>query len=55
LVQAHGGDVVARSAGRGLGSQFIFSLPLAHCARTKNVVTAQAEGGSRRSGTCVPA
>lgn len=29
LVQAHGGDVVARSAGRGSGSQFIVSLPLA--------------------------
>jgi len=55
LVQAHGGDVVARSAGRGLGSQFIFSLPLADCARTKDLVAAHAEGGPRRSGTCVPA
>ena len=29
LAQAHGGSVVARSAGHGLGSQFIVSLPLA--------------------------
>jgi len=43
LVQAHGGDVVARSAGRGLGSQFIVNLPLADCARTMNVVAAEAE------------
>ncbi|HEX7501261.1 MAG TPA: HAMP domain-containing sensor histidine kinase [Polyangia bacterium] len=42
LVRAHGGDVVARSAGRGLGSQFIVNLPLADCARTTNVVAAEA-------------
>src|SRR5450755_617198 len=47
LVQAHGGDVVARSAGRGLGSQFIVNLPLADCARTTNV--AEAERSVRRS------
>jgi diguanylate cyclase (GGDEF)-like protein len=29
LVEAHGGTVVARSAGRGHGSQFIVTLPLA--------------------------
>lgn len=40
LVHAHGGNVVARSAGRGLGSQFIVNLPLADCARTTTVVTA---------------
>ncbi|MHB1691915.1 MAG: sensor histidine kinase, partial [Thiomonas sp.] len=28
LVEAHGGRVVARSAGRGLGSQFVVTLPL---------------------------
>jgi signal transduction histidine kinase len=28
LVEAHGGNVVARSGGRGLGSQFIVTLPL---------------------------
>jgi signal transduction histidine kinase len=27
-VQAHGGDVIARSAGRGQGSQFVVTLPL---------------------------
>ncbi len=42
LVQAHGGDVVARSAGRGLGSQFIVNLPLADCVRARNVVAAEA-------------
>jgi len=29
LVEAHGGSVVARSAGTGLGSQFVVTLPLA--------------------------
>jgi len=29
LVEAHGGHVVARSAGIGLGSQFVVALPLA--------------------------
>lgn len=28
LVEAHGGTVVARSAGKGLGSQFVVTLPL---------------------------
>jgi two-component system CheB/CheR fusion protein len=28
LVEAHGGSVVARSAGTGLGSQFVVTLPL---------------------------
>jgi signal transduction histidine kinase len=55
LVQAHGGDVVARSAGRGLGSQFIVNLPLAECARTTNVVTAAADRSVRRSETCASA
>ena len=40
LVHAHGGNVVARSAGRGLGSQFIVNLPVADGARTTTVVTA---------------
>lgn len=31
-VQAHGGDVVAHSAGRGRGSQFVVTLPLARSA-----------------------
>ena len=55
LVQAHGGDVVARSAGHGLGSQFIVNLPLAECARTTNVVAAEAERSVRRSRTCARA
>ena len=29
LVQAHGGSIVARSAGHGLGSQFVVTLPVA--------------------------
>jgi diguanylate cyclase len=29
LVEAHGGSVVAHSAGSGLGSQFVVTLPLA--------------------------
>lgn len=29
LVEAHGGSVVARSAGKGLGSEFVVTLPLA--------------------------
>ena len=29
LVEAHGGTVTARSAGSGLGSQFVVTLPLA--------------------------
>jgi signal transduction histidine kinase len=29
LVEAHGGHIVARSAGHGLGSQFVVTLPLA--------------------------
>lgn len=29
LVQAHGGSIVARSAGHGLGSQFVVTLPMA--------------------------
>jgi signal transduction histidine kinase len=29
LVAAHGGQVVANSAGTGLGSQFVVTLPLA--------------------------
>ncbi len=33
-VQAHGGDVLARSAGRGQGSQFVVTLPLPHRATT---------------------
>ena len=32
FVKAHGGQIVARTAGRGLGSQFIVTLPLARCA-----------------------
>ena len=28
LVEAHGGSVVASSAGSGLGSQFVVTLPL---------------------------
>ena len=28
LVEAHGGNVVASSAGKGFGSQFVFTLPL---------------------------
>lgn len=31
-VQAHGGDVIARSAGRGQGSQFVVTLPLGRSA-----------------------
>lgn len=31
LVEAHGGSVDARSAGIGLGSQFVVTLPLAEC------------------------
>ena len=27
LVEAHGGSVVARNAGTGLGSQFVVTLP----------------------------
>jgi signal transduction histidine kinase len=34
LVRAHGGNVVARSAGHGLGSQFVVTLPLARGAGT---------------------
>ena len=53
LVQAHGGDVVARSAGPGLGSQFIVSLPLASRARTARVVAAEIDARSvRRFATC---
>ena len=33
LVRAHGGDVVARSAGPGAGSQFVVTLPVASPAR----------------------
>ncbi len=36
LVRAHGGNVVARSAGHGLGSQFVVTLPLAGSAGTAN-------------------
>lgn len=43
LVQAHGGHVVARSAGPGLGSQFIVNLPLADGARTTSLVTPATE------------
>jgi diguanylate cyclase (GGDEF)-like protein len=32
LVEAHGGDVVASSAGRGLGSRFVVTLPLVQIA-----------------------
>jgi signal transduction histidine kinase len=31
LVRAHGGDLVAHSAGAGSGSQFVVTLPLAAC------------------------
>ena len=31
LVQAHGGNVVAHSAGRGCGSDFVVTLPLSGC------------------------
>lgn len=48
LVQAHGGDVVARSAGRGLGSQFIVNLPLADCARTGAASNQDVAGMPRR-------
>jgi signal transduction histidine kinase len=34
LAQAHGGSVVARSAGVGQGSQFTVTLPLAESAPT---------------------
>lgn len=37
-VQAHGGEVVARSAGHGLGSQFVVTLPLARRAPGTNRV-----------------
>jgi signal transduction histidine kinase len=55
LVQAHGGNVVARSAGRGLGSQFIVNLPLADGARTTNAVASGAGRSVRRSATCARA
>lgn len=32
LVEAHGGSVVAQSAGRGLGSEFTVTLPYNACA-----------------------
>jgi len=33
LVAAHGGTVVAQSAGTGLGSQFVVTLPMREAAK----------------------
>ena len=37
LVEAHGGTVAASSAGRGLGSRFIVTLPLTDAPRASNI------------------
>ncbi len=39
LVEAHGGQVVATSAGTGLGSQFVVTLPLAELSATHDSET----------------
>jgi signal transduction histidine kinase len=44
FVKAHGGQIVARSAGRGLGSQFIVTLPL---ARRVPLTEAELTGGAQ--------
>jgi two-component system CheB/CheR fusion protein len=45
LVQAHGGTVQAHSAGQGLGSRFVVTLPLQGLAPMDRAVTP--EGGPR--------
>ena len=48
LVEMHGGSVAARSAGAGLGSEFLVRLPLArHDARLALLRPAPPEGQSR--------
>jgi PAS domain S-box-containing protein len=51
LVAMHGGEVTARSAGRGLGSTFVVRLPLVEAAVTEQP-TATAEAASALQAGC---
>jgi signal transduction histidine kinase len=48
LVQAHGGTLSAASAGRGLGSEFVVTLPTALAAAPEGDVRGGVEGGNGR-------